>query len=643
CTTGVTFYCAGFTVNGGSGSNLGTDTQQPTITSPSDSVTTQTTSISGGFKATGTTAAIVRIYIDSSLVGSVTPTGSPLTWSYSIPSTIVLKAGDKIRVRAIAATTGAGTITYYCATDTSVTVKTLNCSTVKPTFNTDTITATSGKLIPSTWISGSGNPGDTIKLYKSVLTGGVSYPAINSLLKTIVVGKGGAWTAGYQATTADGRYYASARSTSCSNLAISDTVLVASASQTSSSSYCGGTITSVYTYPTGYGGTNISKTLYPVNTTDTLYSDATNLSGTLNGSPGTNTRVNLYVDSSLVGTYTMGATNAWGPIDVTGFLYNGATVTLGLVETGTKGEVICSSVKVTCACALNHAAAKPILASNNLTIQAGQTATFDITNPVGGYFYSVRDSATGVSLSKGTTYTASNSTTSVSGRLTGITANGDLFITTIPVSKVTVAEITATAVSGTESCTSTSKASIVLPIVLLEFKGISNQKQNVISWKTASEINASHFVLEKSTDGINFSLLEVMGASGIASSYNYNDLNIDTVDYYRLRMVDLDGNAKFSNVIMLKNGGTSITLNTVRPNPFSNLLRFSLYLNKAQEIKYMLIDAGGRIVRAGQEPGIKGTNDFKINSLNDLPNGVYTMRIDANGTIYQEKVVKLER
>nr|WP_287424193.1 hypothetical protein [Candidatus Brachybacter algidus] len=44
-----------------------------------------------------------------------------------------------------------------------------------------------------------------------------------------------------------------------------------------------------------------------------------------------------------------------------------------------------------------------------------------------------------------------------------------------------------------------------LPVKLTAFTAILNNNKVDLKWTTASEVNVSHFVVEKSTDGINYS------------------------------------------------------------------------------------------------------------------------------------------
>jgi hypothetical protein len=103
-----------------------------------------------------------------------------------------------------------------------------------------------------------------------------------------------------------------------------------------------------------------------------------------------------------------------------------------------------------------------------------------------------------------------------------------------------------------------------LPIELLYFNGVSYPKYNVLQWSTASEINSSHYIIERSLDGINWLQVGKVNASGNSTSvldYSYVDLFTDyTINYYRLTQFDYDGKSKKYDIIGLDNSTKTKTI-----------------------------------------------------------------------------------
>lgn len=84
-----------------------------------------------------------------------------------------------------------------------------------------------------------------------------------------------------------------------------------------------------------------------------------------------------------------------------------------------------------------------------------------------------------------------------------------------------------------------------LPIELIEFNGLPKSSDNYLFWSTASEHNTSHFNLQKSRDGENWTTITTINAAGNSTNqidYDIMDYNVETiVNYYRLQQHDFDG------------------------------------------------------------------------------------------------------
>lgn len=108
-----------------------------------------------------------------------------------------------------------------------------------------------------------------------------------------------------------------------------------------------------------------------------------------------------------------------------------------------------------------------------------------------------------------------------------------------------------------------------LPIELRNFTAAPRNRDHYLEWTTVYEHNSDHFLVEHSTDGIEFTALERIPAAGFSNvDLRYEHLHKDVADgvhYYRLREVDRDGSFSFSDIIRLeKKNDTTLE---VHPNP----------------------------------------------------------------------------
>ncbi len=118
----------------------------------------------------------------------------------------------------------------------------------------------------------------------------------------------------------------------------------------------------------------------------------------------------------------------------------------------------------------------------------------------------------------------------------------------------------------------------ILPVKLDFFNGQVTDGQARLHWQTQSELNASHFIVEKSRDSRDFIPVDSIPANGSSvSQKNYSSID-RTLEagytYYRLQMVDKDGRIEYSRQIRLQYRDKAIKLTTY-PNPATDRLLVS--------------------------------------------------------------------
>lgn len=95
-----------------------------------------------------------------------------------------------------------------------------------------------------------------------------------------------------------------------------------------------------------------------------------------------------------------------------------------------------------------------------------------------------------------------------------------------------------------------------LPVVLNSFKATASDGMAFLQWTTESEQNSAYFFIERSEDGIQFETIgnvEAAGNSSTALIYGFIDEQpLPNLNYYRLRMTDINGNVRFSSVVTVQ-------------------------------------------------------------------------------------------
>lgn len=167
-------------------------------------------------------------------------------------------------------------------------------------------------------------------------------------------------------------------------------------------------------------------------------------------------------------------------------------------------------------------------------------------------------------------------------------------------------------------------SSVAVPVKLLGFAATYNGRSISLNWSTANEINASHFIVEKSTDGTVFNNIAQITANNriLTNNYNYADAAFAGIVYYRLKIVDKDGSFTYSKTISLN---TQLMADIkVYPNPAQQYL--SLVVKASNQPSHItIVDAAGMIVQ--QTKMAAGVVQTTID-ISGLPKGTYRVAIN---------------
>jgi hypothetical protein len=182
----------------------------------------------------------------------------------------------------------------------------------------------------------------------------------------------------------------------------------------------------------------------------------------------------------------------------------------------------------------------------------------------------------------------------------------------------------------------------------VEFLGVTARQKGSgvqVSWSTAQEINNSYFEVERSADGNTHwdAVAKVDGAgnSQIVKSYSALDASpLSGENYYRIKQVDFDGNAKFSKTVSVTiDGATGVS---VLANPFHSQLSVNFRIASAQQVSARLFDITGKQVAAEKWSLTPGTVKKDFSSAGSLQPGMYILSIRNNSgdLLYNGKVLK---
>lgn len=249
----------------------------------------------------------------------------------------------------------------------------------------------------------------------------------------------------------------------------------------------------------------------------------------------------------------------------------------------------------------------------------------------------------------------SNFTGSVNG--IAFTVTGSIHVST-SAGLYFINQFTANTTSGTVQCALVQSATgltdlaspffpqqTTLPVELISFAGAySNQKTN-LNWVTENLQDFDRFEVERSTDGTNYITVATKAPVQTAARTTYlhtDDLSAvnGTVFYYRLKMIDLNGQFKYSNVILVRKE-SNIKGIRINPNPVvtngTTTVRFEATAKGTVELR--IVDMAGRQVLKQQNNVAEGINSVPVNNLGRLQPGTYILQMNDGTSIQSAKFV----
>jgi len=172
-----------------------------------------------------------------------------------------------------------------------------------------------------------------------------------------------------------------------------------------------------------------------------------------------------------------------------------------------------------------------------------------------------------------------------------------------------------------------------LPIKLESINASKVGNDNLIEWVSGTERNGAYFEVQRSIDGKAFAAIGKVNVSGNNSKYSFVDNNAEvTTTYYRLKMVDKNGNFSYSNVVSV---AAVVHQFTISPNPAKDFV--SINFNKTIETGTITVrNLNGKTVTQQIFKG--NTTSFKLNTQT-LTNGIYVVTVVTNEGSYNEKLL----
>lgn len=190
----------------------------------------------------------------------------------------------------------------------------------------------------------------------------------------------------------------------------------------------------------------------------------------------------------------------------------------------------------------------------------------------------------------------------------------------------------------------------ILPIFLKSFNATKHTASSAkLDWTTSKEVNSDYFGIERSKDGTTWDEIgrvKAAGDSNVDLAYDYIDDQLPLsrtngqLFYYRLRMTDLDGAYKYSDIRGVNFDKQALGPITIYPNPTTEIVNIDLsqVVMENGDVYVSVYDMSGRLVLTKQIIG----SGIELIRVDQLPSDAYNFIVRQGEQIHQQRVIKID-
>lgn len=182
-----------------------------------------------------------------------------------------------------------------------------------------------------------------------------------------------------------------------------------------------------------------------------------------------------------------------------------------------------------------------------------------------------------------------------------------------------------------------------LPIELVRFVGECMNGEIDVEWTTWTETDNDFFTLERSNNGTDFEMVDVVDAAGNSNEpRNYKVTDTEPyggTSYYRLKDTDFGGKSTYSDIVAVTCGSDANDfgfVNAYEVDQTQVVVEFTAADNEDYTI--MLFDASGKKILEHGGNGYEGMNKVRLDT-DDLARGIYIVNLSNGSKKFSKRVM----
>ena len=184
---------------------------------------------------------------------------------------------------------------------------------------------------------------------------------------------------------------------------------------------------------------------------------------------------------------------------------------------------------------------------------------------------------------------------------------------------------------------------IILPVHFESVNAVCEASKVVVKWKIVQQPNSSYYTIERSVDGINWTIIGENSAvqnNSTNSGYSFTDYKPVQNGLYRIAEHDADDTIQYSNVVYSSCITTDVF--STFPNPVHDNLFINITANSKSTALIEIFDKNAVLVKLQNTSVLQGSNHINID-MKSLANGIYHLLVKYNNGQTQKTIQILKQ
>lgn len=178
----------------------------------------------------------------------------------------------------------------------------------------------------------------------------------------------------------------------------------------------------------------------------------------------------------------------------------------------------------------------------------------------------------------------------------------------------------------------------------INLTGLLNNGLVNLDWSVTSNKDIKDFTIEKSTDGVHYSLAAMVNADDTRLAYSAYKAADEVFGikaskvYYRIKVTGINGAVQYSKVIEIALSANGFTVK-LAPNPVKNSLSINIASYADKDVQVLIYDITGNLMRSTSTHVQKGFSTIKMNDFETWAKGLYTVKVLSGSDVLVERML----